>query len=275
VRRTSSLTRFLRIPLSLLIAGLLLIALMRFAPGYGVDERELDPRFDRAGIAAIRQARVEPVDLLKKALHGDLGTSEVFNTSVAQLLSERWKTTLVSVLAGLAMAWTAALAWAGFGALFRPLDWAGSAMSFGLLSMPSGLLAIGLFLAGAPVSVGIAIAVFPQIHRYVRQLTFDALSQPCIFAAAARGVGWLALLLRHARALISPQLLALLGTSAATAAGAAIPMEAICGAPGLGQLAWRAALGRDLALLLPLVLSLTVVIQLASLASELLQPEAV
>ena len=266
----------IRFSLTLLLSGVFVIALVRLAPGYGVDERELDPRFGNSGIASMRQQAPSILalakDLSARAFAGDWGNSEIFGTPVAQLLSERWRTTLESVFVGLMLAWVSAILWAGLGTLFRPLDWSGSVASLGLLSLPSGLVAIALFLAGAPVSAGIGIAVFPQIHRYVRQLAAQAMLHPAVFAAAARGVGRWILLCRHVRALIAPQLLALFGTSAAIAVGAAIPMEAICGSPGLGQLAWRAALGRDLALLLPLVLLTTATIQLAGLASELLRP---
>ncbi len=269
------LRAFLRIPLTIAFVGVFVIALVRLAPGYGIDEREVDLRFSAESIEAMRGQHVPFALALQshfgRMLRGQWGTSEVFGAPVDRLLSERWRTTLVSVTMGLTLAWASALLWAGLGSLYRPLDWTGSAVSISLLSFPSGLLAMALFLAGAPVSAGIAIAVFPQIHRYVRQLAAEALNQPCIFAAAARGVSRSALVYRHVRALISTQLWALVGSSAATAVSAAIPMEALCGSPGLGQLAWRAALGRDLALLLPLVLCMTAVIQLASVASELLQ----
>ena len=266
---------FLRIPLTILFVGVFVIALVRLAPGYGIDEREVDMRFSAESIEAMRGQPV-PFGLavqshVGRMLRGEWGTSEIFGAPVERVLSERWRTTLWSVAMGLIFAWFTALLWAGFGALYRPLDWTGSAVSISLLSFPSGLLAMALFLAGAPVAAGIGIAVFPQIHRYVRQLTTEALNQPCIFAAAARGVNRSALVYRHVRALISTQLLALIGSSAATAVSSAIPLEALCGSPGLGQLAWRAALGRDLALLLPLVLCMTAAIQLASVASELLQ----
>jgi peptide/nickel transport system permease protein len=271
----------LRIPLTILFTGVFLIALVRLAPGYGIDERELDMRFSAESLEAIRGDRVPfPVALrehTKRMLRGNWGNSEIFGAPVSQLLSERWMTTILSVSSGLAQAWLLALCWAGFGVLVRPLDWTGTALSFALLSLPSGLIALVLFLGGAPVSLGIAIAVFPQIHRYVRQLVLEALEQPCIFAAAARGIRRGALVYRHARALVSTRLIALVGSSAATAISAAIPMEALCGSPGLGQLAWRAAMGRDLHLLLPLVLCMTAAIQLTSVAAELIRnpgPEA-
>jgi hypothetical protein len=63
--------------------------------------------------------------------------------------------------------------------------------------------------AGAPVAAGIGLAVFPQLYRYTRQLALDAMAQPCVIAAASRGVGRWTVLVRHCGALASPQLLAL------------------------------------------------------------------
>ena len=48
---------------------------------------------------------------------------------------------------------------------------------------------------------------------------------------------------------VTPQLLALAGVTVSLAFGAAIPVEAIADSPGVGQLAWQAALGRDLPVL--------------------------
>jgi len=52
--------------------------------------------------------------------------------------------------------------------------------------------------------------------------------------------------------------------SFAIAFGAAIPIEALCDSPGLGQLAWQAALSRDL----PLIVNLTFVVCLVMLAAN-------
>jgi peptide/nickel transport system permease protein len=64
--------------------------------------------------------------------------------------------------------------------------------------------------------------------------------------------------------LAAPPLLALLGVSFAISFGAAIPIEALCDSPGLGQLAWHAALGRDL----PLIVNVTLVVSLVMLAAN-------
>jgi len=46
--------------------------------------------------------------------------------------------------------------------------------------------------------------------------------------------------------------------------GAAVPVEALCGIAGIGQLAWQAALGRDL----PLLVNLTALVTVITLAAN-------
>jgi ABC-type dipeptide/oligopeptide/nickel transport system permease component len=53
----------------------------------------------------------------------------------------------------------------------------------------------------------------------------------------------------------------LAGISVSLAFGASIPIEVICDTPGVGQLAWRAALDRDL----PLLVTITVLVALMTL----------
>jgi peptide/nickel transport system permease protein len=275
--RPAILRILLRIPLTLAFAGLLGILLVRMAPGFGVDERELDARYDSRAVAGLRTegptvwaiAR----DFAGRLQSGDWGSSQSLGLPVRQLLAERWPVTVASIGIGLVLAWCLALLLGVAGVLWRGFDWLGSGASFGLLSLPAGLVAFLVFLAGAPAGIGIAAVVFPQIFRYVRQLMRDAMEQPCIFAAAARGVGRAVVVLRHAGALVRPQLLSLLGVSCATALGAAIPMEALCDSPGLGHLAWKAAVSRDLDLLAPLILVITLAIVVANALADLFAPQ--
>jgi peptide/nickel transport system permease protein len=64
-------------------------------------------------------------------------------------------------------------------------------------------------------------------------------------------------------------MLALGGVSVALAFGASIPVEALADSPGVGQLAWRAALGRDIPLLVSITLLLTAVTTAANLLSDI------
>jgi peptide/nickel transport system permease protein len=55
---------------------------------------------------------------------------------------------------------------------------------------------------------------------------------------------------------VSPQIAALAGMAVAIAFGASIPIEELCDQPGIGQLAWQAALARDL----PILVDVTVLV---------------
>jgi len=60
----------------------------------------------------------------------------------------------------------------------------------------------------------------------------------------------------------APQLAALAGISVSLAFGASIPIEVVSDTPGIGQLAWRAALDRDL----PLLVTITLLVALMTVA---------
>jgi peptide/nickel transport system permease protein len=59
-------------------------------------------------------------------------------------------------------------------------------------------------------------------------------------------------------------MIALAGITISIALGASIPIESLCGLPGIGQLAWQAALSRDL----PLLVNLTVLVTLVTLLAN-------
>src|SRR6266849_4576415 len=111
----------------------------------------------------------------------------------------------------------------------------------------------------APVFLGIAVVTFPKLFRYQRNILAHAHAQPCVLAARARGVSRNQILFRHVIPLAQPALVALLGVSSSMAFGAAIPLEALSDSPGMGQLAWQAALNRDLPLLTSITLFVTLV----------------
>jgi len=86
--------------------------------------------------------------------------------------------------------------------------------------------------------------------------------------AKANGSRAARILLRHVMPVLAPELLALAGISVSLAFSAAIPLEAVCDVAGLGQLAWQAALGRDLPVLVTLTLLLALVTRLANSAAD-------
>jgi peptide/nickel transport system permease protein len=54
--------------------------------------------------------------------------------------------------------------------------------------------------------------------------------------------------------------------------GAAVAVEAICDQPGLGQLAWKAAMARDLPVLVVLTALVAVLTQLSGLVADAVNP---
>ncbi len=256
-----------------LLGGLLSASLVRFAPGYGVDERELDPRLSQASVEAIRNSRKLNASLLSyyghyltRAVHGDFGSSEWLQRPVASLMKERFPVTLKSVVFGVLFAWVLALSISVFGFFFREsfFDVSGTVLSGLFISLPAAVVAIFAMYLRAPVSVAIAVVTFPKLFRYLRNLLTHACGQPYILAAQARGIGQTRILFCHVLPLASPALFALLGVSLSMAFGAAIPIEALCDSPGVGQLAWQAALNRDL----PLIVNLTLLITLITVAAN-------
>ncbi len=256
------------------IGGAVLSAtLVRFAPGYGVQERELDPRWSAQSVEALRQEQTLHEGLPRFYLHyvsalahGDLGESDSLRRPVRELIRQRLPVTGASVVRGLLVAWLAAALLASLGLASRSwlYEVSGTAFSSLLLSLPSAVVAMLAVHLRTPVFWAISVVVFPRLHRYIRSLLVRSYDQPHVLAARARGLGSGVIFWRHVLPVAAPPLLALLGVSFAIAFGAAIPIEALCDSPGLGQLAWQAALSRDL----PLIVNVTLVVCLVMLAAN-------
>ena len=143
-------------------------------------------------------------------------------------------------------------------------------MSGTFLCIPAAVLALLSVLWNVPGSLAIAVIVFPHTFRYTRNLLVKAYSRPHIMAARAKGLGEARILFWHVVPVVTPQLLAVAGVSVSIAVGAAIPVEALCGLPGVGQLAWQAALARDLPLLVNITILVTLVTLLANSGADVI-----
>jgi peptide/nickel transport system permease protein len=268
-----------RIVLVLLLGGLLGATLVRMAPGFGVDEQELDSRLSHESLLALRQSNTSQdslshyyVHYLNRLLHGDLGYSRTLQQPVWQLLEERFPETVKSVGLGLGLGWTLGMAFAIAPLLFRSrsLDLLTSVLAGVLLCLPAAMLALLFVIGHAPGRLVIGLIVFPKVFRYARNLLAHSAAKSHVLTAWAKGLGSFQLLLRHILPVTAPQLLALMGVSVALAFTAAIPVEVICDLPGIGQLAWKAAMGRDLELLVNVTMIVTAITLVANSASELL-----
>ena len=268
-----------KILITVLLGGFLGATLVRFAPGFGIDEEELDSRLSAQSIQALRETRAQDTDIfvfyshyLSRLLRGDLGISRTLQRPVRQLVAERLPETLKSVAAGMALGWTAGFLLAVAVVMSRAwyLDLLGSLLVGVLLCLPAAVLALLFVLAQAPARLLLGLIIFPKVFRYSRNLLGRSSALPHVLTARAKGLGNMRVLVWHILPTAAPQLLALLGVTVSFAFTAAIPMEALCDMPGIGQLAWKAALGRDVALLVNLTMIVTLVTLMANSASEMM-----
>src|SRR3954467_8152280 len=256
-----------------LLGGLLSATLVRLAPGFDTDEAQLDPRLSSQTIDAIRQRRVEQhhiftfyMHALSRAARGDLGTSISLRQPVATLLRDRGPLTFKLIAIGLLLSWAAVMGLALSAAWLRQLayDTVATVLTGTLLCVPAAVLALLSVLWNVPGALAIGLIIFPRDYRYTRNLLDKAYSLPHIVTARAKGLSELRILFWHVVPSVGPQLLALAGVSVSLAMGAAIPVEALCGLAGVGQLAWQAALARDL----PLLMNITVLVTLVTLLAN-------
>jgi ABC-type dipeptide/oligopeptide/nickel transport system permease component len=272
-RHTSALV------LTVLLGGLLSAFLVRLAPGFTVDEAQLDPRLNSDSIRALRESRLADRNILSfyfhsldRALHGDLGTSISLGQPVTTLMRQRIPLTLRLVSIGVLLSWAAALALALSAALLRvpAYDVLNTILSGAFLCIPAAVLALMSVLWNVPGSLAVALIVFPRVYRYARNLLAQAYSLPHIITARVKGLSELRILLWHVVPVVAPQLFAVAGVSVSIGIGAAIPVEALCGLAGIGQLAWQAALARDLPLLTNITILVTLVTLLANSGADVI-----
>jgi peptide/nickel transport system permease protein len=258
-----------RILVLVFAAGLASGLLVSYAPGTGVDERELDRRLNESSIRELRSNKASGSAVFGNLRHymvglakGDLGYSESNHAPIAGLIADRAPETLREIAIGLAGGW--------FFGLVLAIPKRGFSIIAGLLlSLPTALIAYLCLAAGAKSLVVLVIVLTPKIFRFTRNLLAQAYTAAHVEMARARGVSEAKILTAHVLPSISPQLLALAAASASMAIGAAIPIEAICDVPGLGRLAWNAAMARDLPLLINLTMLIAVATTLATAASEM------
>ncbi|HEY3443252.1 MAG TPA: ABC transporter permease subunit [Paludibaculum sp.] len=243
-----------RLLLTLAAGALLTALLVRTAPGYGVHERDLDIR---------RNGPTRP------QLSLPWWYSREFQTPIHQLVAQRAMPTALAVTGGLALAWLISLASA-----LASTRWPSRALlntafvgAMLLQCLPAGLVALLLLVFGfrgtPAVALALALALGPRVWQVSRAILARAASSPCLLLARAQGFGPWRLIARRLLPLAAPELRALGAVSVTLAISLAIPLETILDVPGLGQLAWQAALSRDLPLLVQLMTLVTLVVVVA------------
>lgn len=269
--------------LTALIGGLLGATLVRLAPGFGIEESDLNFQLSAEARQARHQQGASERNVftyyrhyLGGLLRGDLGYSRSMGRPVSELLRDRLPETLQSLAIGVAGGWLFGLA------LALPATWkrsplystAASVISGVFVCIPSAVMALLFLIMGSPGKIAIALIVFPKVFRFSRNLLITTYAMPHVLTAKARGLSRIRILGWHVLPNIATPMLALAGVTVSIAFAAAIPVEVVCDSPGLGQLAWKAALSRDVPLLVNLTLIIALVTVAANSFSDVLAPTA-
>jgi len=188
------------------LGGLLSATLVRFSPGFGTDEQQLDSRLNSSSLQALHQSREGEQNVgrfylkyLAGIAGGNLGRSHSLGQPVLTLLRDRSPVTLRLVAMGLSLGWLLALALALSAVMLRIRAYSviAIAISGGFLCVPAAVLALVSVLLSTPGYLAIALIVFPKLFAYTRNLLVKAYASPHIVTAKAKGLGEIRILLWH------------------------------------------------------------------------------
>lgn len=270
----------LRLAALMLMASLAGALLMRAAPGFSSDDQELNSGLSSESIQAIRQGRMDDANIprfyvryLAALAKGDLGTSRSLNQPVKDLLRERLPVTLWNLAFALGLGWLLGLALAIAAQTLRSgaLNFLAGGLSGAFISTPAAALALVFLLLRWSPALAAALLVFPKIYRYAQNLLQQSADMPHVLTARAKGAGPFRVLAWHIAPIALPQLIALIGVSISIGIGVLLPIEVVSDVAGIGQLAWNAAQGRDLPLLVNLTMVVTFITVCATLISDAAQ----
>lgn len=262
------LRRLVRMAVVIVLVAIGSTALVRFAPGYLSDAREMDARYadaarDQLTTEAARSASVLSMVCgeMKGWLRRDIGVSRQYEVPVTELLRPRLAVTASLLTRSMLLAWMIAGLTAGIANWGRRSGGVFRTVSTLLLAVPIGAMGTLCLLAdsGGPLLVMttlLAVRDFKFVDRMLRKAWRD----PHLLYARAQGIRPARLVRVHLLPGIMPQLGPLVTLSVLTALGAVVPVEVIFSMPGVGQLAWNAAMNRDLPVLLAVTMLMAVAV---------------
>ncbi len=242
--------------------------LARLAPGDHLSGFDIDPRYaaaERHRLGFDRPLAEQYAGWLRGGLRLDFGESTRFQRPVAALLRERALNTALLGLCALALATVVGIP---MGVMTGSSDRGAPArvargLSLVLLSVPPLVTSLVLLLIAArtgwlPVggsgaapylilpTLALALPLVAVLERLQSRALRDALSDPCILAAAARGVPRRRLIWRHAMRLSLKPVLGIYGVIVGGVLSGSFVVEIVMSWPGLGALMYEALVARDL-----------------------------
>ena len=251
------------------------ILLVRFAPGFFSDPREMDAKYAQAAQEEIdaengqhRSVNQIAMQEAKDFLGGGFGTSRQYRVPVAELIGARIPLSALLLARGILGGWLLAICAAlpvsslRRGGLFWGLPFTI------LLAIPTAAMATACILSetGGPVLV-LALLIAARDFKFLRSMLEGAWRSPHLLQGRAQGLRPRALVRLHILPNVLPQLCALTTLSIVTALGALVPIEVIFTVPGVGQLAWSAVMNRDLPVLVAVSLLMACVVGCAGMLS--------
>lgn len=253
------LARLLRAASLVILSIALTTALVRNAPGYLSESGEMDAGHAataREQLRALAEQDSSTGRMLIRAIvgiaHGELGVSRQFAVPVGQLIGPRIKFSAVLLFKGILLGWLGAISTACMLAWRRRLfgNLVAIGLSAALIAVPMGAIATLCLVLnyGGPVLI-LALTVGVRDFKVLYRLLLQVLDSPPIEHARALGLRSYAIFSVHVRAMLRQALPQLTVTSVVVALGAMVPLEVIFDLPGVGQLAWTAAMNRDVPVL--------------------------
>jgi peptide/nickel transport system permease protein len=280
----------------ILIVSAVTFALLGFAGGDALTQLRDNPQISQATIERLRSVYGfdQPLPIryfrwLSGAVSGDLGESTYFRTPVSGLVWARSVSTFLLGIAAVAIALALSVPLSLIGARYTSKTIA-AFIDF-LILITASTPRIVLALVGLAVSVRLTASSVNSSSAVLFWLAALALSAPLISAflaqfhgelqramredfiklARAKGLSESAVILRHAiRPALNP-VLTIAGLSLGGVLGGSVIVESVLGRQGLGTLMVTAVRGRDLPLVMGIVLVTSTAVWLGNALAELLQ----
>lgn len=271
--------RILMLVPTLFLSSLFIFAIIQFAPGdparmmLGTEATEEQVERERVRLGLDQPIPVRYVVWLSDVARLNLGTSQVNNQPVTQLLAEAFPNTLRLALVALAVAILIGFPLGIWAAVRqnRVADFAVTSFSSLGLAVPSfwlGLLLILLFSVKLkwlpPSGVGdpdtfflfnleflvmpvmtIAVSNLSVFSRFVRSAMIDVLAADYVRTARAKGLPERIVISRHALRTTLLPIVTTVGIQFGSLLGGAVVTESVFTYPGIGRLIVRSILNRD------------------------------
>jgi peptide/nickel transport system permease protein len=249
--------------------------LARIAPGNQLSAFDTDPAVAAAECARTRCGDplvMQYVAWVGRAVRLDLGESTRFGRPVSGLIGERAANSFVLGMCALVLATIIGIPAGIFTGSRRQglAARAAGAASIVMLSVPPLISSLGLLLIASatgwfPVGgtappeaslfeharylvlpvIALALPMAATLERLQSQAIAEALREPCVRAAAARGIGPGRLIWRHAWKLSLKPVLAIYGIVVGAVISGSFVVELVVAWPGLGALMYDALVARD------------------------------